>query len=122
MLGSQKSSGVIGAYSVSAGPKRRQTNGFSNGSDVAVRSACLTQSSKATNIHPTPSQTRRVGENLSSFMVVGKRSRGRPKMRLGDHWKDVCGKTSVELCRMAQDRERWRRYVGATAAQIRVSR
>ena len=30
-------------------------------------------------------------------VVTGKRNRDRPKVRLGDHFKDVCRKTLVEL-------------------------
>ena len=48
-------------------------------------------------------------------MVPGSRGRGRPKTRLSDHLKEICGLTMVEMHRSAQHRENWRRTVtGAT--------
>ena len=68
---------------------------------MAVRSSCLTQPSKGNIGHLLRHDE--LEKTLILGMVVGKRSRGRPKMRLGDHLKDVCGKTLVEVCRMAKD-------------------
>ncbi|XP_027222208.2 uncharacterized protein [Penaeus vannamei] len=53
-------------------------------------------------------------------MVMGKRERGRPKTRLSDNIKEVCGLTMVEAERAAQERENWRKLV-MRATEIRVT-
>ena len=57
-------------------------------------------------------------KNLLTGMVIGNRRRGRPKTRLSDNIKDICGLTMVQVERKAQDRVEWRRMVErCTAAQ-----
>ena len=48
-------------------------------------------------------------KNLLTGMVIGNRGRGRPKTRLSDNIKDICGLTMVQVERKAQDRVEWRR-------------
>ena len=55
--------------------------------------------------------------------VHGKRLRGRPKTRLNNNIKEICGLTMVETERKAQERTRWRRFVQrATAVQQQTTR
>ncbi len=57
-------------------------------------------------------------KNLLMGMVMGNRGRGRPKTRLSDNIRDICGLTMVEVERRAQDRVGWRNLVErSTAAQ-----
>ncbi|XP_042876027.1 uncharacterized protein LOC122255792 [Penaeus japonicus] len=55
--------------------------------------------------------------------VYGTRTRGRPKTRLSDNIKEMCGLTMVKLERKAQDRNEWRCFVQrATAVRHRTPR
>jgi len=55
--------------------------------------------------------------------VYGQRPRGRPRTRLSDNIKEICGLTMVELERKAQDRNNWRSLVRrATAIRQRTTR
>ena len=55
--------------------------------------------------------------------VYGQRPRGRPRTRLSDNIKEICGMTMVELERKAQDRNNWRSLVlRATAVRQRTTR
>ena len=55
--------------------------------------------------------------------VYGTRTRGRPKTRLSDNIKEMCGLTMVELERKAQDRNEWRCFVQrATAVRHQTPR
>ena len=57
-------------------------------------------------------------KNLLTGMVIGYRGRDRPKTRLSDNIKDICGLTMVQVERKAQDRVEWPRMVErCTAAQ-----
>ena len=62
-------------------------------------------------------------KNLLTGMVIGNRGRGRPKTRLSDNIKDICGLTMVQVERKAQDRVEWRRMVErCTARGVHLTR
>ena len=50
-------------------------------------------------------------KNLLTGMVKGNRGRGKPKTRLSDNIKDICGLTMVQVERNAQDRVELQRMV-----------
>ena len=58
-------------------------------------------------------------KNLLTGMIIGNRGRGRPKTRLSDKIKDICGLTMVQVERNVQDRVEWQRMVERfTATQL----
>ena len=58
-------------------------------------------------------------KNLMTGMVIENRGRGKPKTRLSDNIKDICGLMMVQVERNAQDRVEWPRMVERfTATQL----
>ena len=50
-------------------------------------------------------------KNLLTGTVIGNKRRSRPRTRLSDSIKDICGLTMVQVERKAQDRAEWRKMV-----------
>ena len=64
-------------------------------------------------------RSKRLEKNLMTGMVIGNRGRGKPKTRLSDNIKDICGLMMVQVERNAQDRVEWQRMVERfTATQL----